>query len=244
MTRIEPLEYLKMYCEGTINIKTIEHRDKLLVVIQQLPVLWPILEDICNYEKCSVLPQEVCDIVLKLLEIRHNTFRNAANRDENNYYDYESDMEPKTMCYPNNPTVRHPKKYLVNRVKDKDLCEKAFIGHSDFTAGIFTAGCACKFNITLGWEIMLNNESPRNLFRLLTCNQFDLNNMVGVLIDHACKFDSYMLNREAKPLEYLLALVDGSHWNAQKKYKRPNTKGKGHLGCSEGYNWNLYKELG
>ena len=146
------------------------------------------------------------------------------------------------MCYPNNPTIKHPKKYEVNKVKDKDLCEKAFFGHSDFAAGIFTAGCACKYNITLGWEIMLNNESPRNLFRLLTCNKFDLEQMVGVLMDHACKFDAYMLNREAEPLEYLLTLVDGSHWNAQKKMKHPNSKGKGgHLGCSEGYNWNLYK---
>ena len=57
------------------------------------------------------------------------------------------------MCYPNNPTVKHPKKYEVNNVKDKDLCEKAFLGHS-----AFTAGCACKYNITLGWELMLNNE--------------------------------------------------------------------------------------
>ena len=89
---------------------------------------------------------------------------------------------------------------------------------------------------------MLNNESPRNLFRLLVCNRFDHGQMVGVLMDHACKFDTYMLNREANPLKYLLTLVDGSHWNAQKKMKNPNSKGKGgHLGCSEGFNWNLYK---
>ena len=126
------------------------------------------------------------------------------------------------------------------------MCEKAFFGHSDFCAGIFTAGCACKYNITLGFEIMLNNESPRNLFRLLTCNRFDLGRMTGVLMDHACKFDAYMLNCEAKPLEYLLTLVDGSHWNAQKKMKYPNSKGKGgHLGYSEGYKTctNLLMEL-
>ena len=242
VTGPEPLEYLKQFCLGRINIKSLQHKNKLECVIKQLPALWPMLEDICNFEKSSVLPQEVCDIVLILLSIRENLFRNAAHRDENAYYEYESSEEPRTMCYPNNPTIKHPKKYEVNKVKDKDLCEKAFFGHSDFAAGIFTAGCACKYNITLGWEIMLNNESPRNLFRLLTCNRFDLEQMVGVLMDHACKFDAYMLNREAEPLEYLLTLVDGSHWNAQKKMKHPNSKGKGgHLGCSEGYNWNLYK---
>ena len=132
------------------------------------------------------------------------------------YYAYEEIEEPKTSYYPNNPTLKHPKQYTVNKVKDKDLCEKAFIGHSDFAAGIFTAGCACKYNITLGWELMLSNESPRNLFRLLMCNQFDLKKMTGVLMDHACKFDTYMLNREAKELEHLLILVDGSHWNLYK----------------------------
>ena len=242
VTGPEPLEYLKQFCLGRINIKSLQHKNKLQCVIKQLPVLWPMLDDICNFEKSSVLPQEVCDIVLRLLSIRENMFRNAAPRDENAYHKYESSEEPSTMCYPNNPTIKHPKKYEVNKVKDKDLCEKAFFGHSHFAAGIFTAGCACKYNITLGWEIMLNNESPRNLFRLLTCNRFDLEKMDGVLMDHACKFDAYMLNREAEPLEYLLTLVDGSHWNAQKKMKYPNSKGKGgHLGCSEGYNWNLYK---
>lgn len=242
VTSQEPLTYLKQFCDGSLNLKSLEHRDELNCVMKQLPVVWPMLERICNFEKSAVLPSQVSNIVLKLLAVRESTFLNAAVRDANSYYDYEATEEPKTMCFPNNPTVKHPKKYTVNNVNDKDLCEKAFIGHSHFAAGIFTAGCACKYNITLGWEMMLSNESPRNLFRLLMCNQFDLDNMVGVIIDHACKFDSYMLNREAKPLEYLLALVDGSHWNSQKKFKHTSSKGKGHIGCSEGYNWMLYKD--
>ena len=242
VTSSEPLLYLKQYCQGDINIKSFDQRSKLQVVMKQLPALWPILENICNLERSSALPNEVSAIVLKLLEIREQTFTDASPREANMYYAYEEIEEPKTSYYPNNPTLKHPKQYTVNKVKDKDLCEKAFIGHSDFAAGIFTAGCACKYNITLGWELMLSNESPRNLFRLLMCNQFDLKKMTGVLMDHACKFDTYMLNREAKELEHLLILVDGSHWNAQKKLKYPNSKGKGgHLGCSEGYNWNLYK---
>jgi hypothetical protein len=71
---------------------------------------------------------------------------------------------------------------------------------------------------------MLSNESPTNLFRLLTCNKFDLESMDGVLMDHAWKFDQYMLNREAKDLEYLLTLVDGSHWSSQTKLI-PRVKG-------------------
>ena len=123
------------------------------MVIKQLPVLWPMLENICNLERSSALPQEVTAIVLKFLAIREQTFGDAVPREEHVYYEYEETQELKTMCYPNHPTIRHPKQYEVNKVKDKDLCEKAFIGHSDFAAGIFTAGCACRCNITLGFEI-------------------------------------------------------------------------------------------
>ena len=125
-----------------------EHKTKLQMVIKQLPVLWPMLENICNLERSSALPQEVTAIVLKLLAIREQTFRDAVLREEHVYYEYET-QEPKTICDPNHPTIRHPKQYEVK--KDNDLCEKAFIGHSDFAAGLFTAGCACRYNITRGF---------------------------------------------------------------------------------------------
>lgn len=34
-----------------------------------------------------------------------------------------------------------------------------------FAFGVFSAGCACKKNITYGYEIMLNPESAHNVFR-------------------------------------------------------------------------------
>ena len=124
VTGPEPLLHLKSFCEG-INLKSLEHGDKLRCVMKELPVFWPILEQICNFEKSCVLPSQVSDIVLKLLAIREATFTNAAARNPDAYFDYQ-DEEPETMCYPNNPTVKHPKKYSVNKTKDKDLCEKAF----------------------------------------------------------------------------------------------------------------------
>ena len=89
----------------------------------------------------------------------------------------------------------------------------------------------------------MNKESPRNLFRLLQCRDFDHEQLKGILIDHACLVDRYILNREASMLEWKRLLVDGAHWRSQKKFKGHNNKGKGgHLGCSEGFNWNLYKD--
>ena len=48
--------------------------------------------------------------------------------------------------------------------------------------------------------------------------------------------------REPREFEYLRTLVDGAHWQGQKRLKRPDRSGRGgHLGCSEGFNFNLYK---
>ena len=63
-----------------------------------------------------------------------------------------------------------------------------------------------------------------------------------VLVYFGCGLDTYMLNREPREFQYLRCLVDGSHWQGQKKLKRPDSSGRGgHLGCSEGFNFNLYK---
>ena len=146
------------------------------------------------------------------------------------------------MFYPNHELKSFPKKYEVNQKIDYDLCKKAFIGHSDFTAGIFTIGCGCEYNTTFGFELMLNKESPQNLFRILKCRDLDHDQLEGILIDHACLVDRYVMNREAPMIEWKRVLVDGAHWRSQQKFKNHSNNGKGgHLGCSEGFNWNFYK---
>ena len=61
-------------------------------------------------------------------------------------------------------------------------------------------------------------------------------------MDHACIMDTYIMNREAPILEWKRLLVDGSHWSAMKKFKAQDGKGKGgHIACSEGFNWNIYR---
>ena len=63
---------------------------------------------------------------------------------------------------------------------------------------------------------MLNKEGPKNLFRILQCRDIDMESLQGILIDHACLVDPYILNREADMLEWKLLLVDGAHWNGMK----------------------------
>ena len=62
------------------------------------------------------------------------------------------------------------------------------------------------------------------------------------LILALCGLHPYVLNREPALFENFRFLVDGSHWQGQKKLKKADKTGKGgHLGCSTGYNFNIYK---
>ena len=80
--------------------------------------------------------------------------KRAVHRDETDYVDWNG-REHATMCYPNLKLFRYPKKVKVNSKIDKDLCEKNFNSNSDFTAGIFSLGCACEYNTTLGMYFIL-----------------------------------------------------------------------------------------
>ena len=78
---------------------------------------------------------------------------------------------------------------------------------------------------------MILKESPRNLFRFLMTRDINEDALQGILVDHACIFEQYMMNREAKFLEKMNVLVDGSHWQGMKKLKKSDRSGKGgHLG--------------
>ena len=51
-----------------------------------------------------------------------------------------------------------------------------------------------------------------------------------------------MFIREPREFKFLRTLVDGAHWAGQKRLRRPDRSGRGgHIGCSEGFNFNLYK---
>ena len=85
-----------------------------------------------------------------------------------------------------------------------------------------TVGCLCPKAITMGFELMKNAESPRNLFRFLMTRDVSLdptmeNCLQGVVYDNACTLSKYLLNREAKKFQYLRVLVDGMHWTGHRR---------------------------
>ena len=232
VNKLDVLEYLSEYCKEELDLRIIQNEEKLKAVIKSLPALWPTLDAICSIEKSKFLPREVSRIVLRILKIRHDTFEESTERSNTEYYLWKNAIhEHPTQCYPTLPLWRHPSRYRVTDQTDSDLCDKSFSYHSDFIAGFYSVGCACEFNITFGFEIMLLKESPRNLFRFLMTRDVDLGALQGILVDHACIFEPYVMNREADLLKNKLVLVDGAHWQGMKKLKRFDKSGKGgHIG--------------
>ena len=204
------LRHLQSYCEERINLRDAEYISELKTVMSELPAVWSILDNICCLENKSFLPEFVSRIIMKIIDIRENLFKIATVRDDSDYVEWDGGEHP-TMCYPNLKLFRYPKKVKVNSKKDPDLCKKSFNSNSDFTAGIFSLGCACEFNTTLGFELMIQKESTRILYRLLMCRDIEMHSFQGILLDHACLFDNYAMNREAQMLKYKKVLVDGLH---------------------------------
>ena len=232
VTTLEPLDSLAEYCRQELDLRVHENKDKLTAIIKTFPALWPILDSICTLEKAKYLPVPVARVILSLLRIRCQTFQNATKRSNSDYFLWpDRTVEHPTQCYPTLPLWRYPSKYKVSAQSDADLCDKAFTYHGDFSAGVYSVGCACPANITYGFELMILKESPRNLFRFLMTRDIDVDSLDGILVDHACIFEPYMMNREAKFLENLYVLVDGSHWQGMKKLKKGDKTGRGgHLG--------------
>ena len=78
------------------------------------------------------------------------------------------------------------------------------------------------------------------------CRNLDMSQLKGLFfIMHVGLIPTYLtiketIFREPCKFEYLRTLVDGAHWQGQKKLKRPARSGRGgHLGCLEGLNFNV-----
>ena len=244
----EPLQYLKQYCNQELNLRSPQSQQQLKSIEDSFPAIWPDLDKICHLEDQLYLPRALSAIILKLLDIRDEMFRTAAQRQSSDYVKWPAYKEHPTMCYPALPLWRFPSKYepelqevrgtAVNSTED---CRKNFQKHNTFSGGLFSVGCGCKHSITLGFELMLQDEGPKNLFRFLQCRDVDMDSLKGIIVDNACRVDSYILNREADMLKNKLLLVDGAHWEGMKKLKQPDSRSCGHLGCCSSFNFNIFK---
>ena len=77
----------------------------------------------------------------------------------------------------------------------------------------------------------------RIFFKFLNNRKINFKKLKNVVFDHGCG----TLIREPAQFAKIRFLVDGSHWQSQKKFRKTDSRQKGHLGCSSGYNYMMYK---
>ena len=151
VTSDEPLQILRLFCEQALHIRSPEQQDKLKLILRELPALWPNLMDILEIECSEFLPDELARVVLKMIEIRRGTFRNAAQRNDEDYIPWPApEQEDPTQCYPAWPIFRYPKKYDVNSKQDVDFCEKSFGHKNGFAFGSLLVTAARLTSLTGG----------------------------------------------------------------------------------------------
>ena len=225
----EPLVILKDFAEENVDLRSPDNIDKLKTLQKEISPLWTSLRKILGKEKTSkYLPRDVGRVVLRLIEIRKSTFRNAAQRHSTDYTPYPQDgRELPSQYYPNWRPLRFPEHYDLPKSRS-DSCKKNYKQTKGFAFGLFTVGCACPRNITLGFELMKQKESADNLFRVVTTRDLDLGKLKLISFDDACSLNTYALNREAREFEFIKTVVDTVHW-------------KNHTSCSRGFDSRFYK---
>ena len=96
VTEATTLQYLKEFCRSQLDLRRIVNKDKLEQISRELPALWPNLVDIMNLESARFLPGDISVIVEKLIDIRIETFANATERRNEDYFPWP------------NPSIEHP----------------------------------------------------------------------------------------------------------------------------------------
>ena len=69
------LNFLKDFFHQMLDLRSAENNLKLKLMSKELPVLWPNLVDIFNLESSVYLPQDVANIILKLIFSRLTPLR-------------------------------------------------------------------------------------------------------------------------------------------------------------------------
>ena len=147
-TRNETIKYLRQYCLREIDIRENSNQAILKLLSSELPAIFPTLLEIVSFEESDFLPRDLSQIILKLILIRTNTFKNSTPRYQEDYIKYDKVCDNPTKFFPTFKKLFYEKLYEVNRNLDSDGCQKLFGNNSKFVDGLFSIGCCCEFGIT------------------------------------------------------------------------------------------------
>ena len=85
------LNALEKFCREEKNIRSVENLNDLKLVTSQIPPFWDILIGICGIENETFLPKDIAKIVLRMIQIRHDTYHNVTPpRYRDDYFPYDN----------------------------------------------------------------------------------------------------------------------------------------------------------
>ena len=130
----------------------------------------------------------------------------------------------KLADYPNFPIIRGLANYDANKHNEVNGCRKSAKSTSSLNPGMFLT--FCPHGICLGFQVMINKESPRVPFEMLMTRFKEM--PTEVIYDNACHLHVYALKREPNRFKNTRFMIDRLH-------------AKNHVSCSLGYDMNEYK---
>ena len=144
--------------------------------------------------------------------------------------------EIKAEVFPQFPTIFQRPMYEADRrlsKKDKDswdtLCTKLFPEHTQLTPGLFIVSCCCPQKKIYGYKKMVQGESPRIIFDIIT-TRFEEWYNPNIIYDASCRVKEMGLNREPERFMNILITSDPLHI--------PN-----HTTCSQSFQSKRYEQL-
>ena len=163
-------------------------------------------------------------------------YKSLHVRDREESYTRRTDGELSTEIFPHFPVIYERPQYEADKRssrKDKDawesLCAKLFPEHSKLTPGLFVVTCCCPEKRIYGFKKMVQGESPRIIFDLIT-TRFEDGYQPNIIYDASCRLKELGLNREPEIFMNMLITSDPLHI--------PN-----HTTCNKSFHSNKYEEL-
>ena len=115
--------------------------------------------------------------------------------------------------------------YDADKHKGGNGCRKVNKGSKTLNPGMFLA--FCPHGICIGFQVMMDRESPRVPFEMLMSRFAE--KPINVIYDDACHLHLYCLKREPKRFQYTRFMTDRFHQ-------------KNHIACSLGYAMDSYPD--
>ena len=97
------------------------------------------------------------------------------------------------------------------------MCTKFFPETVKISPGLFLVTCACPNKKIYGFSIMINGESPRLLFDIIT-TRFPPTYNPTWIYDAACRAKELYLNREPRRAMQTVMVTDHVHESNQKMF--------------------------